>query len=76
MAVHSAILGDWMKSQKDHITDVLNSGLHVLVYSGDKDWICNWRGGEAWTQVQPWNHSAEFQNTTYANWTVGNKTAG
>lgn len=27
----------------------------VLVYSGDKDFICNWRGGEAWTLDIDWS---------------------
>lgn len=75
MAVHSYILGDWMISQQDHITQILNSGLHVLVYSGDQDWICNWRGGEKWTHEAKWSRSTEFQNATYSDWKVANMTA-
>jgi len=41
-----------------------------LVYSGDKDFICNWRGGEAWTNEANWTHSAEFKNASYQNWTM------
>ena len=32
------------------VAEILNSKIEVLIYNGDKDWICNWRGGEAWTQ--------------------------
>jgi len=39
-----------------------------LVYSGDKDWICNWRGGEAWTRHVKWEKSAEFGAKAYDYW--------
>jgi cathepsin A (carboxypeptidase C) len=42
------LLGDWIRTLAPKITDVLETGLDVLVYSGDKDYVCNWRGGEAW----------------------------
>jgi cathepsin A (carboxypeptidase C) len=54
MVVHTALLGDWMKNLAPKVTDILNAGLDVLVYSGDKDFICNWRGGEAWTLKTQW----------------------
>lgn len=45
------------------VTDILNSGLDVLVYSGDKDFICNWRGGEAWTNKVDWDHKTDYDST-------------
>lgn len=42
------------------VTDILNEGLDVLVYSGDKDFICNWRGGEEWSNKVPWNSSTDY----------------
>jgi cathepsin A (carboxypeptidase C) len=53
--VHIAMLGDWMLNLAPKITNILNSGVEVLVYSGDKDFICNWRGGEAWTNAVQWS---------------------
>ena len=50
--------------------------VQVLVYSGDKDWICNWRGGEAWTLATKWASKKEFNATEYADWTVNGKAAG
>jgi cathepsin A (carboxypeptidase C) len=38
------------------------------VYSGDKDWICNWRGGEKWTNEIDWPKKKEFQKTEYREW--------
>jgi len=54
--VHTALLGDWMTNLAPKMTDILNDGsLDVLVYSGDKDFICNWRGGESWTNKCSWS---------------------
>lgn len=55
--VHTYLLGDWMTNLMPQVADMLdNSDIEVLVYSGDKDWICNWRGGEAWTAATKWAH--------------------
>merc|ERR1711976_11209 len=69
MAVHTALLGDWMLSLQDKITYLLKNKVHLLVYSGDQDFICNWRGGEAWTNDATWDHSDEFKKAEYQNWT-------
>lgn len=58
--VHTALLGDWMLDLSSKVTDLLNDGLDVLVYSGDKDFICNWRGGEAWTHEVAWTGRESF----------------
>lgn len=52
------------------ISDILNNGtLDVLVYSGDKDFICNWEGGHAWTNGCKWAGQNDFVNKTYEDWT-------
>jgi len=48
----------------------------VLVYSGDKDFVCNWRGGEAWTNAVEWSGQAAFQAAPYSDWLVDGKPAG
>lgn len=54
--VHTFLLGDWMTNLMPQIGSILdNTDVEVLVYSGDQDWICNWRGGEAWTHATKWN---------------------
>ena len=50
--------------------------LEVLVYSGDRDWICNWRGGEAWTAATTWAHQDEFASKDYESWMVNGSAAG
>ena len=76
MEVHLFLLMDWMKSMEEDITTLLNSGVKVLVYSGDKDFICNWRGGEKWTHEAVWDHSDEFKKASYVDWNVNNEVAG
>jgi len=76
MEVHTFLLGDWMTNLAPKVTDILNAGLDVLVYSGDKDFICNWRGGEAWTHEVNWEHKDDFNAGNYSDWSVGNKAAG
>jgi len=76
MAVHTALLGDWVTDLSDKVAYLLNNDVDVLVYSGNKDFICNWRGGEAWTAALDWKHGQEFQNATFVEWKEGNKTFG
>ena len=49
-------------------TELLDGGLDTLVYSGDKDFICNWRGGEAWTDAVEWTGHANYSKAKYNDW--------
>jgi cathepsin A (carboxypeptidase C) len=74
--VHIALIGDWIVNLGPKIADLLHEGLDVLVYSGDKDFICNWRGGEAWTNALNWEGKDEYATKTYQDWNVDSKAAG
>lgn len=77
MLVHTFLLGDWMTNLMPQIGYMLdNSDLEVLVYSGDKDFICNWRGGEAWTLDTKWENKKEFRGQDYEEWSVNGAPAG
>lgn len=76
MLVHTLMLGDWVNNLEKSVSNVLKSGVKVLVYSGDKDWICNWRGGEAWTHDLEWSKKSEFNSSEYTKWNVEDKAAG
>lgn len=41
----SHMIGDWMSNLAPAVADVLNAKVEVLAYYGDKDFVCNWRGG-------------------------------
>ena len=76
MIVHTFMLGDWVTNLQSSVTNLLAKGVKVLVYSGDKDWVCNWRGGEAWTHSLEWPKKAEFNQAQYQKWSVGRDNAG
>jgi cathepsin A (carboxypeptidase C) len=46
MVVHTFLLGDWITDESYQVKYLLENGVKGLVYSGDKDFICNWRGGK------------------------------
>lgn len=54
--VHLALTLNYQYNYGAYLKDSLNAGLPVLIYSGDKDFICNWRGGEAWTKALVWDY--------------------
>lgn len=68
--------GDWMKPYHKKVIDLLEADLPVLIYAGDKDFICNWLGNEAWTNVLPWSGTQEFSDSKIKSWKVDGKEAG
>ena len=76
MIVHTFLLGDWVTNLQSNVVSLLNNNVRVLVYSGDKDWICNWRGGEAWTNSLQWSGQGQFSQTNYEKWDVDGAAAG
>ncbi len=55
----------------------MNDGIHVLVYAGDVDYICNYLGNKAWTLNLEWRHKQEFNDADDHEWGVDeNKSAG
>jgi cathepsin A (carboxypeptidase C) len=76
MVVHTFMLGDWVTNMESNVVNLLNNKVNVLVYSGDKDYICNWRGGEAWTHTLSWSKKEEFNQSNYKKWNVNEQVAG
>jgi len=74
--VRRFMLGDWITSLSDDVSALLSHGVKTLIYSGDQDFICNWRGGESWTNKINWKKSTEFTNSPYLKWKVGQKEYG
>lgn len=68
--VYAFMLDDWVTELRTKVGEILDKGVHVLVYSGDQDFICNWRGGEAWVKRTQWKHAEEFRATPYKTWVV------
>lgn len=68
--------GDWIQPIQKHVTNLLDTKLPVLIYAGDKDYICNWLGIQAWTRELPWDGHAEFQNTKPKIWNTNSGKSG
>lgn len=68
--------GDWMQPYHLRVAELLNSNIPVLIYAGDKDFICNWLGNQAWTKALNYGEHNQFANQKPRQWTVNNKAAG
>jgi cathepsin A (carboxypeptidase C) len=76
MIVHQFLLGDWWFDFTKEVKEVLEHKIPVMVYSGDLDFICNWRGGEAWVHNFDWFGKEQFNKQNYRNWSVNNEVGG
>ncbi|KAF4669806.1 hypothetical protein FOZ61_003012 [Perkinsus olseni] len=46
----------------DHLLpDLLDGGMRVLVYAGDRDLMCNWMGNQAWMEELDWRGADGFR---------------
>lgn len=63
MGVHFALFFDWEVDASLMVRNVLNKGLNVLIYHGDKDYVCNWEGGQIWVNGLDWDKADEFRKT-------------
>jgi len=48
------LLSDFNKSWGYKLAPLLDAGLPVLIYNGDKDYLCNIVGAEMWTDALVW----------------------
>lgn len=57
---------------KHNVTNLLEQGVRTLVYSGDKDIIVNWLGGQMWTRDLAWSGHTQFAASidSPATWTL------
>lgn len=62
--VHTAMLLDFETNAAEDVAEVLNKDLDVLIYNGDKDYICNWLGGSKWTDAVQWKYGKEFASAS------------
>ncbi|KAJ3274035.1 hypothetical protein HDV01_003528, partial [Terramyces sp. JEL0728] len=62
------LAGDWMRPYVEYIPEILESGVRVLIYAGDADFICNWIGNKAWTLALEWEGSEGFNSAEDWQW--------
>lgn len=76
MAVYADMLPDWGRDLSVVIPDLLQAGINVLIYAGDKDFICNWLGNRRWVDGLPWVGADDWAAETEHLWTVDGEPAG
>lgn len=68
--------GDEARSFLEPLAEVVQSGVNVLIWAGDLDWICNWYGSQLVVNNLDYSDSAEFQATALAEYTVDGTSYG
>ncbi len=63
------LAGDWMKPYVEDIEPLLASGVKVLIYAGDADYICNWIGNKGWVEALEWSGKDKFNTLPLKTWT-------
>ena len=67
---HLKLMLDLDKMYGYYLAPLLDDGVAVLIYNGDKDYICNWMGGLAWTDALKWAGQTGYQNAEMQPWTT------
>jgi cathepsin A (carboxypeptidase C) len=60
--------GDEPKPFQQFVVEILELNIPVLLYAGDKDYICNWLGNKGWSNELPWSGKDSFTNATTTDW--------
>lgn len=63
------LTGDNSKPFQQYVTELVDRDIPVLIYAGDKDFICNWLGNKAWTDALPWKGHEEYEPLPLKPWT-------
>lgn len=58
------------------LSSVVQSGIQVVVWAGDADWICNWFGGLAAANAITYSGSSAFNSAALAPYTVSGTEGG
>lgn len=68
--------GDGSKPFHYDVAALLEAGVPVLIYAGDKDFICNWVGQTLWLDALVWSGQTEYLAAKTTKWEVQGKAAG
>ena len=53
--------GDEARPFQQYVAELLEKDIPVLLYAGDKDYICNWLGNHAWSDALEYEHHEQFE---------------
>lgn len=66
------LTGDSSRPFHYDIADLLEQDLPVLIYAGDKDFICNWVGQEMWIDALEWSGADLYKDAKVRDWKTEN----
>ena len=73
---HFVVIGDWIRSSKPYLENVINEGIRTYLYVGDADYLCNYQGVENMIDSLDHKYSVEYASTNWTTWTVDGVIAG
>ncbi|CAG8957316.1 hypothetical protein HYFRA_00010739 [Hymenoscyphus fraxineus] len=68
--------GDDARSLLSTLSEVVQTGISVLIWAGDADWICNWFGNIITAEAVTYSQSAAFKAKAVADYTVNGVAKG
>ena len=57
-----------MKKYEQLLPAMLHDGIRVLIYAGDKDYICNWLGNKDWVLQMKWDGHQDMLKAEDTKW--------
>ena len=71
-----AATGDDSRSFLSTLGNLVSSGLRVVLWAGDADWICNYQGGFNVANSITWGGQSQFVGTPLKSYTVNGNASG
>ncbi|OQR87877.1 serine protease family S10 [Achlya hypogyna] len=69
-------MGDFSKTFDGMVANILDANVPVLIYAGDADLVCNWKGNYAWTTGLEWSGQKAFNAAPTTDFVVDGAAAG
>ncbi|XP_047340248.1 serine carboxypeptidase-like [Impatiens glandulifera] len=74
--VYDAMINDWMRNRAVEIPPLLEDGIKVLLYAGERDLIVNWLGIYRWVTAMNWSGQRQFNNKDIVAYVVDHAMKG
>jgi Serine carboxypeptidase len=65
-----------MKNYDKLLPAMLEDGVRVMIYAGDRDLICNWLGNRRWVDLLQWSGAQAWADAVDRDWKVASADAG
>jgi cathepsin A (carboxypeptidase C) len=73
---HLTLLTDLNQSWGYKLAPLLDAGVPILVYNGDQDYICNYKGAEMWTNALVWSGQEKYNQASFEEYRPNNNFVG